>query len=296
MHFTSGINRPPFEANSGFLQVTSGCSHASCAFCTYYKDSSFKKPLLAEIEEDVKQIPHYFGAPKRIFLQGADGFAADYDILMKTAELIHTYVPSVETIGGYARIDNFVDKTEEEIKNLVAMGYADPYIGIESGDDRVLTRVHKGYTADLAREQLEKLTAAGMPMITNFLNGLGGADYGLDHALKTAKLYEDMNISMIELASLTVVPKTILYRQREEGTFREASEHERLRELQAFVTALTNERTLLAVHASVPFNVRAQLPEQKKEVIEGIQSIIDGRSEEELRIYRDHVVSCFRSN
>lgn len=39
MHFSSGINRPPYEANDGFLQITSGCSHGSCKFCTFYKES-----------------------------------------------------------------------------------------------------------------------------------------------------------------------------------------------------------------------------------------------------------------
>ena len=33
-------------------------------------------------------------------------------------ELIHKYVSSVKTIGGYARIDNFYDKTEEQLRNM----------------------------------------------------------------------------------------------------------------------------------------------------------------------------------
>ena len=65
----------------------------------------------------------------------ADGFAADYDVLMKAAELIHQYVPSVKSIGGYARIDNFRDKSVEQLKNMKAAGFAEPYIGVESGDD-----------------------------------------------------------------------------------------------------------------------------------------------------------------
>ena len=44
-----------------------------------------------------------------------DGFAADYDVLMRTAELLREHVPSVQSIGGYARIDNFYDKTEEQL-------------------------------------------------------------------------------------------------------------------------------------------------------------------------------------
>ena len=113
MHFTTGINRPPYEANSGFLQVTSGCSHKACTFCGYFQQCAFKLSPMSEIAADVKEIPLYFGAPERIFLQSADAFAASCDTLMQTAYLIHKHVPSVKTIGGYARIDNFVDKTVE---------------------------------------------------------------------------------------------------------------------------------------------------------------------------------------
>ena len=139
----------------------------------------------------------YFGAPKRIFLQGADGYAADYDVLMKTAELLHKYVPSVESIGGYARIDNFYDKTEEQLRNMAAAGYSNPYIGVESGDDAVLKRINKGYTAAQAREVLEKIDASVLPFIVNFLNGAGGHEYGLANARRTAELYDGLHPTMI---------------------------------------------------------------------------------------------------
>ena len=57
-------------------------------------------------------------------MQSADAFAASYDILMKAAELIHKYVPSVKTIGGYARIDNFIDKTENQLREMKNIGLA----------------------------------------------------------------------------------------------------------------------------------------------------------------------------
>ena len=85
MHFAGGINRPPYETADGYLQTTEGCSHNTCLFCTYFKDQKFRKTSIEEIEADIKEIPATFGTPKRIFLQGADGFAADYDVLMKTA-------------------------------------------------------------------------------------------------------------------------------------------------------------------------------------------------------------------
>ena len=155
------------------MQTTEGCSHNHCLFCTYFKDQKFRKSTLEEIEEDIQEIPKYFGAPKRIFLQGADGFAADYDVLMKTAELLHKYVPSVETIGGYARIDNFYDKTEEQLRNMASVGFANPYIGVESGDDVVLKKINKGYTASQAREQLEKIDASGLLYVVERIGIVG---------------------------------------------------------------------------------------------------------------------------
>lgn len=293
MHFTSGINRPPYEANSGFLQVTSGCSHASCAFCSYFKDTRFKKSPMEEIEADIKEIPEHFGAPERIFLQGADGFAADYDVLMKTAELIHRYVPSVKTIGGYARIDNFREKSVEQLRNMKAAGFADPYIGVESGDDVILKMVNKGYDSAFAREQMEKLTEAGMSFIANFLNGLGGAGYGLSHARKTAEIYENMDISMIEVSSLTLVPGTILYRRREKGEFAEAGEHERLEEMQEFIRCLKNKTVFLSEHISVPFRAKANLPEDKEGLIRGIQKIMDNLPEERMQAHRQMAANYF---
>ena len=293
MHFTSGINRPPYEANSGFLQVTSGCSHASCSFCSYFKDTCFNKSPMEEIEADIKEIPNYFGAPERIFLQGADGFAADYDVLMKTAELIHRYVPSVKTIGGYARIDNFRDKSVEQLRNMKATGFAEPYIGVESGDDVILKMVNKGYDAGFAREQMEKLTEAGMSFIANFLNGLGGAGYGLSHARKTAELYEGMDISMIEVSSLTLVPKTILYRRRERGEFAEVGEHERLEEMQEFIRCLKNKTVFLSDHISVLFRAKANLPEDKENLIEGIQKVMDNLTEERMQTHRRMAANYF---
>lgn len=291
MHFTSGINRPPYEGNSGFLQLTSGCSHNGCYFCSYYKTDRFKRSPMEEIEADVKEIPKYFGAPKRIFLQSADAFSADYDVLMKTAELIHRYVPSVETIGGYARIDNFVDKTEEQLRNMKDAGFADPYIGVESGDDHLLKFMHKGYDRATAREQLEKLDRAGFSYVVNWINGLGGKGYGLKHALDTASLYDGLHPSMIDISSLVLIPKTGLWNLARAGKYEEAGEVERLQEMQEFLKALTNDTIFQSSHISVPFHVRTEIPAHKQELIDGIQDIIDNQGEAALRRFRTEYAS-----
>ena len=57
MHFSGGINRPPYETADGYLQITEGCSHNTCLFCTYFKDQRFRKSTIEEIEADIREIP-----------------------------------------------------------------------------------------------------------------------------------------------------------------------------------------------------------------------------------------------
>ncbi len=293
MNFSSGINCPPYETADGFLQTTQGCSHNHCLFCTYFKDQKFRKSSIEEIESDIKEIPYYFGEPKRIFLQGADGFATDYDVLMKTAELIHKYVPSVQSIGGYARIDNFYDKTMDQLKNMAAAGYKNPYIGVESGDDTVLKKINKGYTAAQAREQLEKIDASGLPYIVNFLNGAGGHEYGLTNARLTAKLYDGLHMTMVNTSMLTVVPGTPLYRAMEKGLYIESTETEKLEEIYELVRCLTNETIFMNEHASNLFHVKCRIPEEKEELLSFIQKFIEENDEKKLRQYREYITRAF---
>lgn len=142
MHFASGIVRPPFEAGCEFLQVTSGCSHDSCRFCTFYKDARFAISDLDEVNADLDELSrspwrHY----NRIWLQGADAFVLPYDRLMEIAELIYEKLPWVTSIGAFARVTNFRNKSVEQLKALAAAGYSRLTVGIETGDDELLSRM-----------------------------------------------------------------------------------------------------------------------------------------------------------
>ena len=53
MHFYGQNYRPPFEAQSLLLQVTTGCSHNACAFCAMYRMTPYTESPLHEIESDL---------------------------------------------------------------------------------------------------------------------------------------------------------------------------------------------------------------------------------------------------
>ncbi|MCR5606440.1 MAG: radical SAM protein [Treponema sp.] len=291
MHFSSGINRPPYEAMDGFLQVTSGCSHGKCEFCTFYKDSPFKISNMKEVEEDIKELSNYEYKFERIYLQGADPFILPYEKLAKVAELIHRYLPHVKSIGGYARVDNVKNKSIDELKKLKDMGYSNFYFGNESGDDYILKRMNKGYEAKVVVEMLSKLDEAGMPYIMNFLGGLGGHNYGLDHALKSADVINQLHPSMVYASELTLFPDTPLSRDVKAGKFIEANEQERFEELKALIEAIKIPTVFKAEHVTMPAPIRGRLPENKEEIIEYLDNLIEAAKEGAFDNYRSNVLS-----
>ena len=267
MHFSSGVNRPPYEAEDGYLQVTSGCSHGRCEFCTFYKDAPFRVSPMEEVEADIKELAASGWRFRRIFLQGADPFILPFDSLMRIAGLIHHHLPFVESIGGYARVDNVWNKSADQLRELKRAGYGNFYFGNESGDDFILERMNKGYKAETMVEMLGRLDEAGMPYIMNFLGGLGGRGYGLSHARKSADVINRLNPTMVYASELTLFPDTPLLRDVAEGRFVEATEAERLEELAELIRSISIPTVFKAEHVTIPVPVRGALPDDREEML-----------------------------
>ena len=293
MHFSSDINRPPYEAYDAFLQVTKGCSHGSkggCDFCTFYKNCAFAASPMEEIEADVRELKRYPYPFDRIFLQGADSLILPYRKLVEIAELIHRELPNVKTIGGYARIDNLKNKTVEELRHLHELGYTHFYFGNESGDDHLLSRMHKGYEAEEIVRQLSKLDEAGMPYIMNFLGGLGGHGYGLGHARKTADIINRLHPAMVYASELTLFDDTPLSRDVDQGLFEEATEAERFEELRELVRCIEVPTVFKAEHVTLPEPIRGRLPEDRNRLLAQLDRLVDDANAGKLDGFRQMVV------
>ena len=63
----------------------------------------------------------------------------------------------MEVIYLAGRVTDLKNKTVEELKKLKELGIREISLGVESGDDWTLDRIHKGYHAEDILEQCHKL-------------------------------------------------------------------------------------------------------------------------------------------
>ncbi len=291
LHFTGQIWRPPYEASSQLLQVTAGCTHNKCKFCSLYHGTKFRLSPITEVEEDLKVIQQYQPRARRVFLTGANPFALSYNRLLDLGLLIRKYLRYCESIGMFARISDIKPKTVEELKNLRHLGFDSISIGTESGDDETLARMDKGYTGNDIIEQCKKLEEANIRYNFVYLTGLAGKNKGQQNAINTAMVFNQLHPFTINFVSLTVFPESKLYQEIQNGEYVEATEHERLLELKTFISNLNIETTLLGntVSNTIPFV--GMIPNDKVRILNELDLAIRQISEHELKQYRDSIKS-----
>ena len=174
MHFTEPVYRNPYWPTFPLIQITQGCTHNSCKFCTMYKDVPFRMQPMEWIEEDLKELP----------------------------ELEHMYTAT--------RVSDLKNKSVDELRRLREVGLNEISLGVESGDDWTLQRINKGYSAQDILEQCHKLEVAGIAYWMTFLNGVAGREHSHEHAVNSALVFNQCKPMLVGTGGLTLFPGTPL--------------------------------------------------------------------------------------
>ncbi len=273
MHYTGITYRPPFEAQSLLLQVTAGCSHNRCAFCTMYRDVPFAVEPMEQIDADLEEASAYADRITRVFLENGDAFVLNAPRLLEIAERIHFYLPQVETIAMYASVKNIENKTDEELVRLRAAGINELNIGLESGFDPVLSRMQKGYTADEARTELLRLKEAGIDWGANVIFGAAGAGSGIQNAEATARLLNETAPYLIFTGTVHADPGCPLYEDMQSGRFVESTFGEYLDEQERFLSLLQLDPCFyFGLHPSNILPMQGWLLQDRDVLIDAIRS------------------------
>lgn len=296
MHYTGTIWRPPYEASSMLLEVTAGCTHHKCKFCTLYDDLPFSfrmspmEDIEADLEEAREQTCKWKGYNvQRTFLTGANPFVLSYERLIRIAGLIKEYFPENQTIGCFARITDISLKSDAQLQSLREVGFDGLTIGMETGDDEALRFMNKGYQSSDIVEQCKRLDEAGISYHFFYLTGISGAGQGEEGARMTAEVCNKLSPKLVGANMLTIYSQSELFREIKNGNWCEEGEIEKYKELRTLVENLKIPTVFAALGASNAIQIQGRLPQEKERLLTVLDEVIEGVKEEELRKYRKNL-------
>ncbi|MHC1760729.1 MAG: radical SAM protein [Negativicutes bacterium] len=269
-HAEGMVFRPPSEANSFILRATIGCAHNRCTFCSMYRDVQFRARPISEIEPIIRKTARHYPDLRRVFLADGDALVLSTHKLLEIMELLKAHFPKLTRITCYGGPLDILRKSPEELLSLKQAGLQMVYLGIESGDDEVLTRVQKGVTSEEMIQAGQKILAAGMKLSAMLVLGLGGRELSLQHARNSARVASAINPTMLSALTLMLHRGTPLRAEAEHGKFHPLSPYEFVQELTELVTHLNMHSPCIfrSNHVSNMLPLAGTLPGDKNNLLE----------------------------
>ena len=270
MRYDGPIYRPPSEADSLLVQATVGCPHNLCTFCIVYKDGvKFKVRPVSEIKTDLMEAEATYGRRVRtLFFPAGNTIAMPAAALAEICRYSFTLFPRLERITVYGSSQYIHRKGPDQLRTLAQAGLGRIHVGVESGDDVILTRIKKGAAAQdhIAAGQIAR--AAGIDLNAYVILGIGGQDRSETHARETARVISEMQPAVVRLR--TFVPKvdTPLLADVQAGRFKVLSPHQALTETMALLAHITTPTQVASDHYTNYLEVAGRLPEDRDAMLD----------------------------
>lgn len=165
------------------------------------------------------------------FLQDADSMSIRPPEFMAALKHLRETLTSLTRVTTYARSKTLARRKPEELRMIREAGLDRLHIGLETGDDEVLTLVRKGVTSAEQIEGGRKAVAAGFQVSEYWMPDLGGRERWRQHAENTARVFSAINPHYIRSRPLVPRPGTPLFEDVAQSRLCLSSPHERLEEL-----------------------------------------------------------------
>jgi radical SAM superfamily enzyme YgiQ (UPF0313 family) len=272
------VIRPPAEANSFLLQVTTGCSANHCSFCGAYLNKPFRIKNEKEIFLDIEQGREDYPDAKKVFLMDGDALAMKNSQLLPILDRLNDSFCRLSRISSYANGYNITRRTEQELKQLVESKLNLIYIGLESGNQQILDKCDKKSSAQEMLEAVKKADNAGIKSSVIVLLGLGGKEFAAEHEQDTISVLNQMQPRFLSFLSLMLIPGTRLYDEHRSGNFKQLDADELLRQTYNIVSGLELKKTIFRTnHASNYLPLEGRFPQDKQYLMDTLQKAIAGK-------------------
>ena len=276
VNYEEPVFRPPAEAYSAIVQATIGCAWNKCAFCEMYTMKKFRLKKWEELQPDIKKLARHYKNVKKIFLADGNAFVLSASRLVPILEEINEQFGRIQRISSYALPADIMAKSAEELQHLKSLGLKLLYIGIESGNDKLLNAINKGETHQTTIEGIKKAHDAGIDTSIMVINGLGGRNYSHSHVIDSAKLINEINPKFLSVLTLSLPMGEAHYKTRFTGEYIPQTIVELAEELKMFINDLQLQSTIFRTdHISNNFILKGTFPKDKESFIRQIDDEIN---------------------
>ncbi|WP_282035812.1 radical SAM protein [Saccharicrinis aurantiacus] len=282
MEYEGKIYRPWMEANSLLIQTTIGCSHNKCTFCDMFRDKKFRARKLEDIYEDIEEARRTYKHVEEFFLIDGNVMVMKTEFIVSIIKKIKELFPSTRKISLYSQYNDFRRKTVEQLKLIKEAGLTMAYVGLESGDAKVLEDVKKGMTPEQAIEGAAKAKEAGIRVLVSIIFGLGGKERSKEHIVETTKLLNILQPEELAPMALAVQPGTELEAQLDRGEFTLPSKRQVLEEEKYMLENLNFSTFYWGDHGNNEVSLKGQFPNNKIGFLNTVNNAIEqeaGRDE-----------------
>ena len=287
MEYVGTVYRPPSEANSLIIQVTIGCSHNSCSFCSMYKGKQFRIKDVSIIKKELKEFRKMYRSVKRIFLADGDAFVLETKDLIEILSEIKKIFPECERISSYATAQDILKKSDKDINMLKDYGLTFLYMGVETGSDSILLKINKKVTAKEMIMAGKKAIRSGMQLSVTLISGIGGIEKSREHAIESAKVISEINPDYVGLLTLMVEKDTSMYDQIKSSEMTLLSPKEVMAETYEFVKNLNVANCVFrSNHASNYVSLGGNLNRDKERILNEIETYLNDKGTFNAERYR----------
>lgn len=276
MRYEGDIYRPPSEAWSLLVQVTIGCTHNSCTFCSMFKDKQFRVRPVEEVLEDLEDARKRYRRVEKMFLCDGDALCLSNRKLLVILDRIRALFPECRRVNVYGNAIDVRHKTDAELRELFEHGVKMIYIGAESGSDEVLRHVNKGSTRAELIEAVQRIEASGIQASVTFISGLAGKAGWRDHAIQTGTMISEMNASYAALLTLMLDPRAPITQEIERGEMELLSPEEVIAETYLMLENAnpTKPTVFRSNHASNYYSLAGNLPEDRDRMLAELETVM----------------------
>lgn len=275
------MNPPPAETASNVIQfeLTTGCSHDRCTFCTMYEKKSYSEKSLDEFGSHVGQVLNRLSLRERsrlerIFIGGGNALGVDTEKLTMATQyaLSAVYVLSrhlPRRVAVYGNTNDILHKGRLGLKEVNCGGTCSTrcsvhrfgdrrgievvYWGLESGDDAALRVGGKGYDHNRAMHAADILRGSQVRSSIMVIPGLGGIAHSEGHVRNTAQVLNHARPEWVTFMGLVQEEGTPyarwMAREQESGSNRPLTQAEIVEQTAQIIERITVS-TNIGVHGT----------------------------------------------